>query len=281
MNVTMKVLLLLSSSLAGCALPRSVSQPPMATQAGRGSILFVLSSAEEQALANGRVRATGTFLGEFWEAYRAVTAGGFDVVLATPNARPPAIDPESLKPAYWREHPDWLAEAQQFASTQEAFHHPVGLTAALADESRFVGLIVPGGQGVMVDLLGDAALRELLLRFGATSRPVGLICHAPALLTKLGAGSPFAGRAVTSVSGLEEFFIETFIMGGQARVRRIAQQLEVGGLRYSATFAGGSHAVRDGNLVTSQNPASGVGFSQHFLAALEASLSAGRDAGVR
>jgi putative intracellular protease/amidase len=99
---------------------------------------------------------------------------------------------------------------------------------------------------------------------------VGLICHAPALLTRLPAdASPFGGRLVTSVSGLEEFFIETFIMGGRARDRGIAAQLERRGLRYSGAFAGRGHAVRDCNLVTSQNPYSGAAFGAHYLAALE------------
>lgn len=274
MNPTLKTLFLLH--LAGCALPRAtLPGPPMAP--GRGPVLFVLSSAREQTLANGRTRATGLFLGEFFEAYRAVTERGFEVVFATAEGRSPAIDPESLKPAYWKAHPEWQTLAQRFTETNEAFQRPVELAAALADESRFIGLVVPGGQGVMVDLLDDQVLHELLLRFGRSGRPVGLICHAPALLTRLGKGGPFRGRAVTSVSGLEEFFIETFIMGGQARERSIARQLEQTGLAHSTAFPGASHAVRDGSLVTSQNPASGAAFSAHYLAALEEPLAPRQD----
>ena len=74
--------------------------------------------------------------------------------------------------------------------------------------------------------------------------------------------------ALTSVSGAEEFIIETFIMKGRARERGIQRRLELQGYHASAAFAGRGFAVRDCNLVTSQNPFSGAAFADAYVAAL-------------
>ncbi len=231
-------------------------------------VLFVLTSADEQILANGKTRPTGVFLGELYEAYRSVRAAGFSVAFATPGAQPAAIDPESLQDEYWTEHPEWLEEARALVEQDPALRTPLSLEDALAQEASFAALVVPGGQGVMVDLLGDPSLHALLVRFGETGRPVGLICHAPALLLRLPEENPFKGRAVTSVSGFEEFYIETFIMKGRAEHRAIGRGLAGRGYAYDSARPKADFAVRDGNLVTSQNPYSGAAFSLRFLEAL-------------
>ena len=233
-------------------------------------VLFVLTSAGEQTLANGKTRPTGVFLGELYEAYRSVKAAGFSVTFATPGARPAAIDPESLQDEYWADHPAWRDEALALVEQDTALRTPMSLEEALAQEASFAAVVVPGGQGVMVDLLEDALLHALLVRFGESRRPVGLICHAPALLLRLPEENPFKGRAVTSVSGFEEFYIETFIMKGKAEQRAIGRSLAARGYAYDSGRPKADFAVRDGNLVTSQNPYSGPAFSLRFLEALDA-----------
>jgi putative intracellular protease/amidase len=272
-------LLLCALALLGCATSHTASdlahlqgqlaaRPPAQRS---GPILFVLTAAGEQTLANGKKRSTGLFLGEFFEAYRAVRAAGYDVVFASSGGRRPVIDPESLDDSYWEHHPAGRAEAQSFMAHDASLQAPLDLADALAQEARFAGVVVPGGQGVMVDLLEDEHLHALLLRFGETNRPVGLICHAPALLTRLPEhANPWRGRRVTSVSGIEEFYIETFIMDGDAKDRAIGRQLERRGFEHRAAFPGRPFAVRDCNLVTSQNPYSGDEFSLRYLGALAA-----------
>jgi putative intracellular protease/amidase len=272
-------LLLCALALCGCATSRTASElaqlqgllaarPP---EQRSGPILFVLTAAAEQTLANGKKRSTGLFLGEFFEAYRAVRAAGYDVAFASPGGQRPVIDPESLDDSYWEDYPELRTEAERLMAHDASLQAPLSLADALAEEARFAGIVVPGGQGVMVDLLEDEHLHALLLRFGETDRPVGLICHAPALLARLPAyDNPLRGRAVTSVSGFEEFFIETFIMDGEAQDRAIGRQLERRGFKHRNAFPGRPFAVRDCNLVTSQNPYSGDEFSLRYLGALEA-----------
>ena len=57
-------------------------------------------------------------------------------------------------------------------------------------------------------------------------------------------------------------------MGGDARVRDIEDQLEALGYEHSTALPGRSHAVRDCNLVTSQNPFSGGDFTRLYLETL-------------
>ncbi|NTX16092.1 type 1 glutamine amidotransferase domain-containing protein [Myxococcus sp. CA056] len=242
-----------------------------------GTVLMVLSAASEQQLADGSRRQTGVFLNEFYEPYRALVDAGYTVVLATPGGRTPAFDPEGQKPSYWKERPEALAEAQALVAKLPELLAPLPLSEVRTRAEAFQAILVPGGQGVMVDLLHDTDLHGLLVDFGATARPVGLVCHAPALLSRLPAGqSPFAGRRVTSVSGFEEWYIETFVMGARAQVRGIGEQLDDAGYHHETAFPGRSRAVRDCNLVTSQNPFSGADFNTLFLAALSDWRNAGR-----
>lgn len=275
------------AGIIGCATapthPVVFPPGPLAPEALRspGMVLMVLSAASEQSLADGSTRQTGVFLNEFYEPYRALVDAGYDVAIATPAGRAPAFDPESLKPSYWKKHPEALAEAQALVATLPGLRAPLHLSEVRARSDAFQAILVPGGQGVMVDLLHDADLHGLLLDFGVTHRPVGLVCHAPALLSRLPEDqSPFLGRRVTSVSGFEEWYIETFVMGARARVREIGAKLEGAGYLHETAFPGRPRAVRDCNLVTSQNPFSGTEFNTLFLAALTDWRQAGRCAGA-
>jgi putative intracellular protease/amidase len=229
---------------------------------------MLASAARQQTLADGSKRETGTFLGELYEPYRALQRAGYAVTLATVGGASVAIDPESLKEKYW-ETPEQLAAAQRFVATSSELQAPLALDQALAAAEDFQGLVIPGGQGVMVDLLESADAHALLARFAEHDRPIGLVCHAPALLTRLKPPGRLKGRVVTSVSRLEELFIETFVMGEEASERRIGHSLEEHGYQHSAAFPGSSFALRDCNLVTSQNPFSTGEFSQLYLQALQ------------
>lgn len=257
---------------AGCTdhEPRYRAQVPAAPASAPrspGKVLFVLSAAKEQILQNGKRRPTGNFLGELYEPYLALKRAGYEIVAATPQGRTPSLDPESLDAKYWADQPRHREAARDvFASPLLA--RPMRLDQALASHAEFQGLLVPGGQGLMVDLLDDANVHALLERFAASDRPLGMICHAPALLTRLRGSHGLRGRQVTSVSGFEEFYIETFVMGGDARVRNIGDQLEARGYAHTTGFPGRSHAVRDCNVVTSQNPFSGGEFTRLYLDAL-------------
>ena len=254
----------------GCAskLHDSASPAPARAEAGPGTVLMVLSAASRQPLADGRTRETGYFLNEFHEPYRALVAAGYTVAIATPGGRPPALDPESLDEKYWTD-PARLAEARRFVESAPELAAPLALGEARSRADAFQGIIVPGGQGVMIDLLEDPDLHALVAELAESDRPVGLVCHAPAILARLPeAARVRPGARVTSVSGFEEWYIERFVMGAKAITRGIGRSLAAAGYRHRSAAPGRAHAVRDCNLVTSQNPFSGDAFSRHYLAAL-------------
>lgn len=231
-------------------------------------VLMVITAATEQQLQNGKIRQTGFFLNEFYDAYKGLAAAGYEIDFASPGGTKPEIDSESLKDKYW-ESKELKDEAIQFVATHHGINSPRTLSEAIQLHADYVGMVVPGGQGVMVDLIDDAQVIELIVSFSKAGKPIGLICHAPALLLKIPASqNPFVGYTVTSISTIEELFIESFIMGGKARNRMISSQLTDAGYDDRHAFPGRGFAVRDRELITSQNPYSSKKFNALFLKAL-------------
>lgn len=233
-------------------------------------ILFVLSAADTLHLNDGQYkRQTGVFLNEFYLAYQSVTANGFTVDFATPNGNVSTIDSESLNDDYWKDHLQLKNEALAFINNDTAFNHPMTLEKAIQQQAGYIGLVIPGGQGLMIDLINDKNIPLLLKHFAVNQKPTGLICHAPSLLLTIPKEeNPYIGYRVNSVSPLEEFVIERFIMKGQPKNRKIAKQLKKMGLKYKSGLPKSNFAVKDRNLVTSQNPFSSSAFNALYIDAL-------------
>ncbi len=245
--------------------PRLSTQPPAT---GPGQVLFLLTESSEQRLANGKTTKTGYFLNEFYLPVMALKEAGYTSRFATRTGGPPALDPESVKDKYWSS-PTERDAALAYVRSNTALQKPLSVEEIVGREDEFQGLVVPGGQGVMVDLLDDPRVPHLILSFAEKKKAIGLICHAPALLSRLPSEEhALSGRKVTSVTGLEEFYIETFVMGGEAEERRIGRSLERRGFNHDSALPKANHAVRDCGLVTSQNPYSGEAFNAAFLPTL-------------
>ncbi len=143
-------------------------------------VLFVLSAADTLELNSGqKKRQTGVFLNEFYLAYKSVVAHGYRVEFATPNGLISTIDEESINDKYWKNQIEVKNEALSFVKKDSAYNNPITLEKAIENESDYIGLLIPGGQGLMVDLMYDAHIPILLKQFAKDNRPTGLICHAP------------------------------------------------------------------------------------------------------
>ncbi|OHX68634.1 hypothetical protein NH26_19550 [Flammeovirga pacifica] len=230
-----------------------------------------MSEADTLLLKQGKKkRQTGVFLNEFYQAYKAIADKGYTIDFATPTGKKATIDQESLDDDYWKIKPKMKKEAIDFWENSYAFSNPMTLEKAIKQKDEYIGLVIPGGQGLMVDLIYDKNTPELLKSFARDQKAIGLICHAPALITSIPKNeNPFAGYTFNSVTPFEEFYIEKFIMKGKPKNRKIAKQLKKLGLEYEKGGPGKSFAIRDRNLVTSQNPYSGDIFNQLFLNLLE------------
>ena len=82
-------------------------------------VLFLVSSAETMALADGTPHVTGYFADEALKPYDRFVEAGVEVVVATPDGRPPRPDPYGLQPKF--HYPD---EDEDFlASVVRSFMH--------------------------------------------------------------------------------------------------------------------------------------------------------------
>lgn len=232
-------------------------------------VLFVLTSANKQVLQNGKSRDTGLFLSEFYIPYKDLVSAGHKVSFATIRAQKAPIDPESLKADYWKDI-ELLQDAIDFTKTDKSFNNPVSLEKVLKDHHQYDAIIVPGGQGVMVDLIEDENISKILFQFAKDKKAIGLICHSPALLVNVAKlpNNPLSGFEVTSVSIFEELYIENIIMKGKAKHRLIRYQLEDSGYDAHSSLPKMSHVEKDRFLVTNQNPFSSEEFSEVFLKTL-------------
>lgn len=238
--------------------------------AQNNKILFVLSAADTLQLNKGtKLRQTGVFLNEFYRAYKSVTDAGYTVDIATPDGIVATIDEESINDKYWKNNLEVKNEAILFTKTNRVFNSPKTLEQAFERKSDYIGMVIPGGQGLMIDLKEDKNVALLLLYFAKENKPTGLICHAPSLILSIPKEeNPYIGFKVNSVSPFEEFVIEHFIMKGKPDNRKIAKKLRKMGLNYKSKRPKANFAVKDRNLVTSQNPFSGDIFNKLFLEAL-------------
>ena len=239
--------------------------------AQKGKVLFVLSEADTLLLNKGKKkRQTGVFLNEFYLAHKAIADAGFAIDYATPTGKKATIDQESLDDDYWEGKLELKPEAIEFWKNNKAFSNPMNLAKAIEKQEQYMALVIPGGQGLMVDLIYDENIPVLLKAFAAENKAIGLICHAPALITTIPKkDNPFIGYKVNSVTPFEEFYIEKFIMKGKPKNRKIAKQLKKLGLEYDRGGPGKGFATQDRNLVSSQNPYSGEEFNELFLKVLK------------
>lgn len=242
-----------------------------ALQAQPKKIIFVMSASKELKLNKGKsYPETGVFLSEFYLAYKEIVNQGYEVDFATPNGVTSSIDKESYNAKYWGKKDSLIKEATEFVKQNPKFNKPLTLEQALENIDSYKGMVVPGGQGLMVDLFYDPNISKILKDFSQKGKAVGLICHAPALILSIPKEeNPFIGYKVNSVTGLEEFFIENFVMKGKPKNRKIAKQLKKLGLKYKKGKPAGNFAVRDRELITSQNPYSNEAFNKLYLEALK------------
>ena len=230
-------------------------------------VLFVLSEADTLLLEEGKMkRQTGVFLNEFYLTYKAILDNGYAVEFATPTGKKATIDHESTDDKYWKGNLGMKIEAINFWEKNRAFSNPMKLAEAIEKQDEYIGVVIPGGQGLMVDLIYDHNIPVLLNTFALDQKAIGLICHAPVFITTIPKiENPFVGFKVNSVSPFEEFYIEQFIMKGKPENRKISRQLKNLGLNYEKGGPGKAFATKDRNLVTSQNPYSSEEFNGLFL----------------
>ena len=119
----------------------------------------------------------------------------------------------------------------------------------------------------MWDLSEDAALAALLSKGFESQRVIAAVCHGPAALVnvRLSDGSYLvADKRVCSFTNQEEAAVGLDSIVPFALETVLRQR----GAKFESGPMWSMHAVRDGNLVTGQNPASSAEVAREALKAL-------------
>ena len=222
-------------------------------------VLIVLTSHDQ--LGNTG-RKTGFWLEELAAPYYAFKEAGAEIVLASPQGGRPPLDPKSNEPDFQ------TALTRRFEGDADAMAQ-LASTVRLDSVSQadFDTVFYPGGHGPLWDLAEDRDSIALIEAFLAAQKPVALVCHAPGVLRHVRAadGRPLVeGKQVTGFTNSEEAAVElTDIVPFL-----VEDELKAKGGIFSRGADWGSYVVRDGLLITGQNPGSSEETAQVLLASL-------------
>ncbi|WP_210414356.1 hypothetical protein [Leptospira jelokensis] len=134
----------------------------LANPKGKPKVLVLMSAADTILLDGVKKHPTGVFFNELYFPVKMLNEKGFEIVFATPSGRKATIDPESTKDKYWQSESE-KEEAIRLLSNFPTYEKPISLEQAMKDNHTFVGILVPGGQGLMTDLLYDGIGTRLFL----------------------------------------------------------------------------------------------------------------------
>ncbi|MFN8902577.1 MAG: type 1 glutamine amidotransferase domain-containing protein [Lysobacteraceae bacterium] len=229
-------------------------------------ILMIVTSNARMGDAG---KPTGLWAEELAVPYYALADAGVDVTLASPAGGPAPIDPVSLKPVGQND-----PVVERFLA-DEALQARIAATSRASefDGASFDAVFFPGGHGTMWDLPVDAGVTRAVERAFAAHKLIASVCHGAAGLVtaKRPDGQPIVkDLRINSFTDAEEvalglekvvpFMLET-------RLR------ELGG-RFEGSDNWQAFAIRDGQLITGQNPQSSHLVAQELLKALAAASEA-------
>ncbi len=223
------------------------------------NILMVLTSHDKLGDTGNK---TGFWLEEFAAPYYVFKDAGANVTLASPKGGQPPLDPSS-------DTDDAQTEATKRFKGDDAAQKDLANTEVLSTISAdgFDAIFYPGGHGPLWDLAEDDDSTKLIETFATSDRPIGAVCHAPAVFKhpKGADGKPLvSGKTVTGFTNTEEEGV------GLTDVVPflVEDMLKSNGGDYKKGDDWASFVVTDGKLVTGQNPASSEEAARELLALL-------------
>jgi putative intracellular protease/amidase len=223
-------------------------------------VLIVLTSHSE--LGNTGVK-TGFWIEEFAAPYYVMADAGVELTIASPKGGQPPIDPKS-------ELPDAQTPATKRFNEDPELKKKLANTVKLSEVNQtfYDAVFYPGGHGPLWDLTNDSTSISLIEDFYKYRKPVVFVCHAPASLIKVKApdGEPLVkGKEVTGFSNTEEDAVKLT----KVVPFLLEDELKKLGANYSKGPDWGSHVIKDGLLITGQNPASSEEAAKLLLKTIE------------
>lgn len=228
-------------------------------------ILIIVTS---HAVMGNSGEPTGLWLEELTTPYYAFIDAGTSVTVASIEGGAIPIDPRSQKPVGENsESVDRFLEDKDVLATTNN-------TPAIKDLnfSQYDAVFLPGGHGTMWDFPNSEPLANIISQAYAQDKIVAAVCHGPAGLVKATKpdGSPLVdGLQISSFTNAEEdaaglsntvpFMLETKLRGLGA------------GFQSADNFE--PFAIKSGNLITGQNPASSSLVANKVLEALQVKVT--------
>jgi putative intracellular protease/amidase len=223
-------------------------------------ILIVLTSHDQ--LGNTG-KKTGFWLEELAAPYYVFKDAGAELTLASPKGGQPPLDPKSNDPAFQTD------DTRRFEADAEA-------KAALANTARldtlsheqFDAVFYPGGHGPLWDLAENEDSIALIEETLNAGKPVALVCHAPGVLrhARKPDGSPLVeGKKVTGFTNSEEAAVNLT----DVVPFLVEDELIKNGGRFTKVDDWQPYAIRDGLLITGQNPASSTSAAETLISVLQ------------
>jgi putative intracellular protease/amidase len=219
-------------------------------------VLMVLTSHSE--LGNTGQK-TGFWMEEFAAPYYILKDAGIAITIASPKGGQPPIDPKS-------EEPDSQTDATRRYDKDKALQQLLANTKKLSEVSAndFDAVFYPGGHGPLWDLTNDAQSINLIKAFSSSKKPVVAVCHAPSVLLNVTDenGDPLVkGKKVTGFTDTEEAAVQLtnvvpFLLEDELKNK--------GGI-YSKKEDWASYVIKDGLLITGQNPQSSAEAAKELL----------------
>jgi putative intracellular protease/amidase len=208
-------------------------------------------------------KPTGLWAEELAVPYYALADAGVDVTLASPAGGPAPIDPGSVKPV------------GQNDPVVERFLADTALQALIAatpkasafDGAEFDAVFFPGGHGTMWDLPVDDGVTRAVERAFAANKLIAAVCHGAAGLVT--AKRP-DGQSIVKDVRVNSFTDAEEVAVGLEKVVPFMLETrlrELGG-RFEGTGNWQAFAIRDGQLITGQNPQSSHRVAELLLAAM-------------
>lgn len=196
-------------------------------------------------------QATGTYLPELAQSYEVFMQAGYQVEIASPQGGVAPLDPGSASPE--------LSPYLPLLQATRAFRQ--------IRVEAYEAFFLVGGHGTMWDFPSDLTLQARLSSAWQQHKVLAAVCHGVAGLLPLTAadGRPLLeGKQITGFSNREEESlglekVVPFLLEDALRAR---------GAHYSCAPLWQPHVIRDGNLITGQNPASTQGVAEAVCAYL-------------
>lgn len=203
---------------------------------------------------------TGLWLAEAAEFVYDVTRAGYQVDYASAKGGNVPLDPRSLKKRYRSRIVDDVLESADFK--ERALSNSLAIEAV--NPNDYIAIYFTGGHGVLWDFPDNIHFNQVANDIYQNGGYVMSICHGLAGLVRLKLDDHsylISGKTVTGFTNIEEVF--------SGKLRKVPFLTETEARKTGAYFVQKfpffGHAVKDGKIITGQNPMSGHQVARLFL----------------